>query len=111
VTRVKCCTEPLIPDRLRELALPGINTKITNANVNNSTVVHVPCPLSHYFIIGAVLKKIKNLGFGGPGLKTHVLKARAVPSNSAGARVINPWPMGGEWGQFLATCINLPLEL
>jgi hypothetical protein len=29
---------------------------------------------------GAVLKKIKNLGFGGPGLKIHVLKEHSCPA-------------------------------
>jgi hypothetical protein len=31
-------------------------------------------------IIGAVLKKIKMLGFGGPGLKIHVLKEHSSPA-------------------------------
>ena len=31
-------------------------------------------------LIGAVLKKIKILGFGGPGLKIHVLKENSYPA-------------------------------
>jgi hypothetical protein len=30
--------------------------------------------------LGAVLKKIKILGFGGPGLKIHVLKGYSCPA-------------------------------
>ena len=30
--------------------------------------------------IGTVLKKIKILGFGGPGLKIHVLKGHSCPA-------------------------------
>jgi hypothetical protein len=31
-------------------------------------------------IVGAVLKKIKTLGIGGPGLKMHVLKENSYPA-------------------------------
>ena len=42
---------------------------------------------------GAVLKKIKILGFGGPGLKTHVLKEHSSPAPAleGEGRVIPTW--------------------
>jgi hypothetical protein len=32
-------------------------------------------------VLGAVLKKINFLGFGGPGLKIHVLKEHSYPAS------------------------------
>jgi hypothetical protein len=40
-------------------------------------------------LVGAVLKKIKILGFGGPGLKIHVLKKIVAPPLSSKEKAVS----------------------